>query len=293
MSRVIFAFFLLTVCVAPSCAQDHKIACYTYPKTTESYKKKLWDGYEISLGPARNGSGGDGDDCTAAIYSAAGKVVFRTTGFGVIFDQEQTGKDFDGDGKPEVVFMTDQAGGAHCCWIYNVVSLAPKPHKLFDVGEGAALDFQKDKDGRMIIWERVGGTHDYTSEAQAPYAERVYRVQGGKLADATPEFCGKIFSRGGADNDGWNQALTAEKIRKLQAAEKIGTSAAVEVEDTVSALLSRAQQRVLCHQYDEALADLNLWPESSREPMKSKFAEAIKSYSPEFAARLAGKSPSK
>jgi hypothetical protein len=50
---------------------------------------------------------------------------------------------------------------------------------------------------------------------------------------------------------------------------------------------------VLCHQYDEALADLNLWPESSREPMKSKFAEAIKSYSPEFAARLAGKSPSK
>jgi hypothetical protein len=120
---------------------DDQIACYTYPKTTESYKKKLWDGYEISLGPARNAAGGGGDDCTAAIYNAAGKVVFRTTGFGVIFDEDHTGDDFDGDGKPEVVFMTDESGGAHCCWVYNIVSRAPKPHKLFDLGPG---DFVKD-----------------------------------------------------------------------------------------------------------------------------------------------------
>jgi hypothetical protein len=56
----------------------------------------------------------------------------------------------------------------------------------------------------------------------------------------------------------------------------------------VSALLSRALQRVLCHQYDEALADLNQWPEDSRDEMKDNFAESIKSYSPEFATRLAG-----
>lgn len=27
-------------------------------------------------------------------------VVFRTTGFSVIFDEKETGQDFDGDGKP-------------------------------------------------------------------------------------------------------------------------------------------------------------------------------------------------
>src|SRR5437879_3768473 len=127
MLRLLLVPIALIMLTVPSYGQDKsKVACYTYPRTTESYKRKLWDGYEISLGPARNGSGGDGDDCTAAIYSAAGTVVFRTTGFGVIFDTDQTGKDFDGDGRPEVVFMTDQAGGAHCCWIYNVVSLAPR-----------------------------------------------------------------------------------------------------------------------------------------------------------------------
>lgn len=101
MFRLFFAAFLFGLWVTGAWAQDDdpKMACYAYPKTTESYTKKLWDGYEISLGPARNASGGGGDDCTAAIYNAAGKVVFRTTGFGVIFDEEHTGMDCDGDGK--------------------------------------------------------------------------------------------------------------------------------------------------------------------------------------------------
>jgi len=295
MLRLLLFMFISAWWILPAYGQDkEKVACYSVPRTTESFKRKLWDGYEISLGPARNGSGGDGDDCTAAIYSSGGKVVFRTTGFGVIFDQDQTGKDIDGDGKPEVVFMTDQGGGAHCCWVYNVVSLAPRPHKLFDVGEGGRVDFAKDKDGKTIVWERISGTHALTSEARAPYAERVFRVLGGKLVDATPDFCSRIFSAGNEDYETWNLALTPEKIDKLHSAEKVlATSKEIDVEDTVSALLSRAQQRVLCHQYDEALADLNLWPQSSRTAMKGNFAESIKSYSPEFAARLLGNSESK
>ena len=115
MSRLLFTLFVFISCILPACAQsDDEIACRAWPQTTESYKKKLWDGYEVSLGPARNATGAGEDQCTAAIYNAAGKVVFRTTGFGVIFDEEHTGMDIDGDGKGEVVFRTDQAGGAHC-----------------------------------------------------------------------------------------------------------------------------------------------------------------------------------
>jgi len=266
--------------------EEKKIACYSYPKSTESYKEKLWDGYEISLGPARNAADTDGGDCTAAIYNKAGKVVFRTTGFGVMFDQAHTGMDFDGDGKGEVVFVTDQAGGAHCCWVYNIVTLLPSPHRLFDVGEGAAVDFEKDEQGKIIIWERVGGPTGYTSMAQRPFAERAYRVKGGKPVDATPEFAVKIFSPGKWDYDEWTNTLTAENIKRLQSAKAAG-SKSDEADDVVSALLSRALQRVLCHQYDKAIEDLNLWPESSREEMKESFAVSVKEYSPEFAARVA------
>ena len=64
-----------------------------------------------------------------------------------------------------------------------------------------------------------------------------------------------------------------------------------DLEEVVSALLSRAMQRVLCHQYDQAMEDLNLWPEASRDEMKDEFAVSIKEFSPEFAARVAGAKP--
>jgi hypothetical protein len=285
MSRLLLVVLLAVACVASAFAQyDDKIACFSYPKTTESYKKKLWDGYEISLGPVVNALE---YGCTAAIYSSAGRVVFRTSGFGVTFDELLTGQDFDGDGKPEVVFMTDEGGGAHCCWVYNVVSLAPKPHKLFDIGEGAAVNFHKDKDGKMIIWEQVGGTTEYTSGMGRPYAERVFRVQAGKLEDATPEFCGEIFANT-READDWNLSLSPQNLKKLQSAKKFGGEGNLEFDDVVSALLSRALQRVLCRQYDQAMADLDLWPADSRDKMKDNFAESIKTYSPRFAARLQG-----
>src|SRR5271157_4963076 len=112
--RRLLLFSLLAGFILPRlCAQEKRkeIACHAGRDDNAPYKKKLWDGYEISLGPARTES-----DCTAAIYNKAGKVVFRTNGFSVVLDEKATGKDFDGDGKPEVVFRTDTGGGMHCCW---------------------------------------------------------------------------------------------------------------------------------------------------------------------------------
>jgi len=268
-----------------------KISCHAagLPKPeNRSYKKSLWDGYEISLGPAR-GSQGGGDDCTAAIYNGAGWVVFRTTGYNVIFDEKHTGQDFDGDGKPEVVFLTDTGGGNHCCWAYNVISLSPKPHKLFDIEAPGAVQFEKDSRGEMVVWQRTPGPYGFTSMARAPFAERVFRVREGKLVDATPEFCSRIFSDGNEDYQAWKAELTAENIKALQS---MGNKF-VENEEIVSALLSRALQHTFCRQFDAALSDLNLWPEAQRKEMKEQFAETIKREYPEFAPRLLDTSPKK
>ena len=144
---------LLTILLAISCVTTIQaqplykpVACYAERgKDNSPHTRKLWDGYEISLGPARNATAdGDGDNCTAAIYNRAGKVVYRTSGFNVVFDEDATGEDFDDDGHPEVVFKTDTGGGNHCCWSYNVVSLWPRPHKLVDVPQAGAVDFRKD-----------------------------------------------------------------------------------------------------------------------------------------------------
>jgi hypothetical protein len=89
MRRIVLAIIIASYFSPALCAQDMlgKVSCHaaSLPKPEDQpYTKKLWDGYEISLGPAHNSQGG-GDECTAAIYNSAGRVVFRTTGFSVIF----------------------------------------------------------------------------------------------------------------------------------------------------------------------------------------------------------------
>lgn len=283
MHRLAFLMLLATSLSPLIHTEEPKniIACFNYRKDNPPFKKKLWDGYEISLGPSRNPDAVE-DKCTAAIYNSAGKVVFRTSGFSVVFDEEVTGKDFDGDGKPEVVFRTDSGGGMHCCWAYIVFSLSPKPHKLFEIDMQGRVDFEKDPDGKMVIYQRVGGPMEFTSMAGRPFAEKVLRVQDGKLVDSTPEFCGRIFSDKTEDYRVAKQMLTPENLTKLEHA----GDGDYDVEQVVSALESRTLQHVFCHQFDEALKDFSLWPAGKREIVMKSFAEGVAKDYPEFAARL-------
>ncbi len=278
MLRVVLAFILLAATL--SLAQSPAPAsCYADRTDNEPYRHKLWSGYEVSLGLARNRELGAGNDCTAAIYNGAGKAVFRTTGFNVLFDDKLTGKDFDGDGLPDVVFQTDSGGGMHCCWAYNIVSLSPTPHRLFDIDASAAVRFEPSPRG-MLIWQRRMGPADFTSMAQRPAAEKVMRVVNGKPADVTPEFCSKLLAPGNEDYDEQQRVLTPAKLRQLATLDRPD-------EETASALLSRALQHVFCRQLDLALADLEPWPRPTRDKMKADLAEYLRTDYPSFSARLA------
>src|SRR5258708_12997449 len=90
MRPVLLATVVILSAVPALHAQDDlagKISCHRagFPETqNRPYTKRLWDGYEISLGPARNG-GGDGNGCTAAIYDSGGAPRVPPNRFFVIF----------------------------------------------------------------------------------------------------------------------------------------------------------------------------------------------------------------
>ena len=268
------------VCFSPALrAQQEpaKIACYASEEDNAPHKKKLWDGYEISLGPVANPEEVE-EKCTAAIYNKAGRVVFRTNGFNVVFDEDLTGEDFDGDGKPEVVFQTDTGGGNHCCWGYIIYSLSPKPHKLFEISMEGRVDFEKGKDGKMVIWQRTSVPGGFaTSMASRPFAEKVSRVRDGRLVDATPEFCGTNDPRFERSD------LTPKDLKKL---ERVGEPGHEDLEDTISSLEARTAQHVYCREFDQAVKDLNLWPAGMREAEIKSLLEAFEKEYPEFAAKL-------
>jgi len=92
--RRLFYMFLLSACICqtlPAQEDQNDISCRSDQKKNAAYKKKLWDGYEISLGPVRDQEETE-FRCTAAIYNSSGRVVFRTSGFNVTFDENLTGK---------------------------------------------------------------------------------------------------------------------------------------------------------------------------------------------------------
>jgi hypothetical protein len=279
MYRLAFLFLLATIPSPAVRAQkpENEIACYAGQEGNAPHKKKLWDGYEISLGPVAHPENTE-YQCTGAIYNQAGKVVFRTNGFNVVFDETLTGEDFDGDGKPEVVFRTDTGGGVHCCWGYIVYSLTPRPHKLFEMPMEGKVDFEKGKDGKMVMWERASAPGGFfTSMASRPFAEKVFRVLEGKLTDDTADFCGTKDPRFERSD------VTAEDLKKLEHA---GEQGHPEVDSIISALESRTAQRVFCGEYDEALQDLNLWPAGKREIEAQSLLNAFSQEYPEFAAKL-------
>ena len=176
------------------------------------------------------------------------------------------------------MFRTDTGGGVHCCWGYIAYSLWPKPHKLFEMPIEGKVDFEKGKDGRMVMWERVsvpGGF--FTSMASRPFAEKVFRVLEGKLTDVTVDFCGSNdprFERG---------ELSREDLKKLAQAGEQGHD---DLENIISTMESRTAQHVFCGEYDEALNDLNLWPADKREIEMRSFVNAFWQEYPEFVAKL-------
>ena len=274
------AFFALSGPPQPARGEpsEGKGTCLASRQDNRPYTRKLGNGYQLSVGPSGTARE-EGDRCSGTIIDPAGKVVFRTDGFNIVLDEDVTGQDVDGDGKSDVVFRTDTGGGQHCCWSYNVVSLHPRPRKLFDIDASGKVKFEKDKHGRMVIWQRVPGPDGYTDMADRPFAERVFRVNKGKLVDSTPEFCSRIQAPGDADFDQQNRILTPERLKTLPA----GSSAPQQI---ASALLSRALQSTFCRRFDEALRDLELWPREDQRRVKMDFGQSVKDEYPAFAARL-------
>ena len=232
-----------------------QITCYQNNPENHAWKKKLWDGYELSLGPTPHAAENPEEACTAAIYNATGKVMFRTTGFNTRY-HHATGTDIDGDGAPDVVLMTDTGGGNHCCWEIEVVSLRPKPHLVFSYNPQGAFSFRKDRDGNTTLWSIEGGLVEIGySMADRSFALMVHKVIDGKLTNVTPEFCPAVF-----DEErfvGERSRLTDAEVARFKSVQKISEGDW----ETSLAILEIALQHVYCRDWEKAQQAIHsMWP---------------------------------
>jgi hypothetical protein len=98
-----------------------------------------------------------------------------------------SGTDLNGDGTPEVVF-DGFSGGAGCCYVYWIVSLAKKPQVVREIRNQIPLVFRKRDDGGTEI--RTGeGSFDLflLSHEDAVIPQLVLRLEGSKLIDISQQ----------------------------------------------------------------------------------------------------------
>ncbi len=216
-------------------------------------RKKLWDGYEVSV----EGDPNDPDSgCSAVIYDRSGKVVYNTSGPDILLDPS-TGLDIAGDGVPDVVLVNGANGnGGGGSWELEVVSLNPQPHLLFSFGGNFPIPaFSRDSRGRIVLWTGdrwLGELQNIYNipNAEVHYQQRAYRFTDGKLTEVTPEYRAEIEPGLFVPSKHEVEDFKASDIASGQFDQS-------EAADILNLLL----QQIFCRQFDRALALIHqAWP---------------------------------
>jgi len=91
--------------------------------------------------------------CRASVMSEDGKTVYELTDREIALTPI-SGKDVNGDGKPDAVIETHPARGA-CCWNYYVITPGEEQPLLRQFATSVPLNFEdKLGDGKVEIWTR-------------------------------------------------------------------------------------------------------------------------------------------
>lgn len=250
-------------------------------------KKELWDGYEISFGPAPDADKETEAKCMVAVYDRSGKEVYRAMDIDILLDPA-TGMDIDGDGAPDVVIMKGASGGSGGSWEVVVISLKPQLHALFTYNQDfPPADFRKDSKGRVVLWAGWGGNSDLEyslAHANDPSARMVYRFTEGKLKDVTPEFCEEI------ENEKHFPRPSDASLKRFRNS-KINSGEFETLEDqrTAGRVMSLVLHYVFCRQFDKALTVIHqMWPERDQAHLIENLKNISIDDCPECAKRMEG-----
>lgn len=176
---VSLALFLLLACGFAAAAD---LAC---ANGNGQFQKPLWEGYTVAVVPAETQPG----QCHAAITSADGRVVFDATAPSARLDPI-SGRDVNGDGKPDVVLETRHAG-EQCCFTYSIITPGASPALVREITTSVPLTFEdKIGDGKIEISGREKAFQDFDGLplSLSPSPLLIFRLKGSTLYYVSPAY---------------------------------------------------------------------------------------------------------
>jgi hypothetical protein len=122
-----------------------------------------------------------GHPCRLTVKTAAGRPILTAKEMGIGLMAGSAGVDFDGDGKPDLLFEA-WTGGAHCCFRYWLITSGTEPRiwEFFDYDPFVIENQGNNHAAKIRAWD---GAFDYfeSSFAASPSPQIVFSLAGGAV----------------------------------------------------------------------------------------------------------------
>jgi hypothetical protein len=213
-----------------------------------------------------------GDACVVEVRDRSNRVVFTREGFNSRL-HEDSGRDVDNDGAPDVIVGVEAHRTRLCCSEYSILSLKPAPRV---VGTFSNPTFRVDQNRRTVVWAALSFDALGSDIGPVPTIAIVGQYRDGRFADLTSENCSWILA---GTAPGW--ASLSEDLWRLDGTRRAASRAeagppSLAVETTRAAATTVALQMLYCGRDAEA-RDLirQVWPDQQQDPVRTSLTAAV------------------
>lgn len=268
---------LVVICLSESSVADDRAYCYqkvTEPGAAGGGQLQI-NGFAIEVKAIKDPNVRGHMLCSGRVVSPEGKTVYETSDWGMEIDKA-SGRDISGNGEADAVLVSF-SGGAHCCWMYHIVSLGKKPGLIAEFENQDTASFEDLRgDGQTEIVIRDG---DYDSgfglvHAFAVFPLLIVRMRGGAFQDASAGFR-PVFEKEIKQKEAQLDSALLKEFLKSDPYDAEGHDD-LEYQRTKSAILLIVLDYLYSGQPEQARKMLGkLWPANSQE---RTWTEMVKGY---------------
>ena len=212
------------------------------------------------------------DACVIEVRDGAKRIVFTGEGFNTRL-HEDSGRDVDNDGSPDLIVGVEPHRTKLCCSEYSILSLKPGPRV---VGTFSNPSFRVDQNRRTVVWAALSFDELGSDIGPVPTIAVVGQYRDGRFADLTSENCAWILA---GTAPGW--ANLSEDLWRLDGTRREASRAetgppSFAVEVTRASATTVALQMLYCGKDADARELIRqVWPDQQQEALRTSLTAAV------------------
>jgi hypothetical protein len=211
------------------------------------------------------------DACVIEVRDRSGRLVLIRDGFNTRL-HDDSGRDVDNDGSPDLVIGSDSRRSNRCCSEYTILSLKPEPRV---VGTFSHPSFEVDLNRRTLVWSVLAFEDLGAAMGPVPTIATVGQYRDGRFVDLTPEYCSVILAGTAPGSSNLSEDLWQLDGSRRAASRAEADPPSFGVETTRGAATTVALQMLYCGRDSDARELIRqVWPDRQQEAIRASLVAA-------------------